>query len=63
VLDEFFRPAFRHTYYESVEHLQKDLDAWLIHYTTERPHRGYRNWGKRPVDTVREYLKNVRKDG
>jgi transposase InsO family protein len=63
VLDEFFRPAFRQTFYESVEHLQKDLDKWLMHYNEERPHRGYRNRGKRPGDTVREYLKNVRKDG
>jgi transposase InsO family protein len=63
VLDAFFRPAFRQTFYEGLEHLQKDLDAWLIHYNTERPHRGYRNRGKRPIDTVREYLKNVRKDG
>jgi transposase InsO family protein len=56
VLDEFFRSAFRTTFYESVEALQSDLDAWLVHYNAERPHLGYRNHGKRPLDTVTEYL-------
>jgi transposase InsO family protein len=56
VLDEFFRLAFRTTFYESVEQLQPDLDAWLLYYNTERPHHGYRNMGKRPMDTVEQYL-------
>jgi transposase InsO family protein len=55
VLDEFFRTAFREKIYEGVEPLQEDLDRWLVHYNTERPHRGYRNMGKRPIDTVNEY--------
>ena len=48
-LDEFFRTAFRTRFYESVEALQADLDAWLAHHNTERPHLGYRNHGKRPL--------------
>ena len=56
VLDEFFRIAFRENFYESVEALQGDLDQWLVHYNTERPHRGYRNRGKRPIDTVLEFV-------
>jgi len=63
VLDEFFRPAFRKKFYESVEQLQSDLDAWLHHYNHERPHRGYRNRGKRPIDTVQSYIQSVRKEG
>ena len=51
VLDEFFRTAFRKKLYESVEALQSDLDAWLHHYNYERPHRGYRNKGRRPMET------------
>ncbi|MFZ5884572.1 MAG: IS481 family transposase [Chloroflexota bacterium] len=51
VLDEFFRMAFRKTFYESVESLQSDLDAWLHQYNHERPHRGYRNMGRRPIET------------
>ena len=52
VLDEFFRVAFRTRLYESVQALQADLDAWLLRYNTERPHQGYRNRGRRPMDTI-----------
>jgi transposase InsO family protein len=54
--EEFFEVALRETFYESVEALQTDFDAWLSHYNTERPHLGYRNRGKRPIDTVNAYL-------
>ena len=63
LLDEFLRKAFREKFYESVEALQEDLDAWLKHYNYERPHRGYRNMRKRPADSLREYLKNTRHQG
>ena len=62
VLDEFLRPAFREKFYESVEALQTDLDEWLNFYNCERPHQGYRNMGKRPIDTVMEFVKTERKD-
>jgi transposase InsO family protein len=54
VLDEFFRESFRKKLYTSVEELQVDLDPWLNYYNTERPHRGYRNMGKRPIETIEE---------
>lgn len=60
VLDEFLRTAFRTKLYESVQALQDDLDAWLVHYNTERSHQGYRNMGRRPIDTVNLYLKTVK---
>lgn len=56
VLDEFFRLKMRETFYESVEALQADLDAWLVHYNTERPHLGYRNQGRRPIETVNMFV-------
>lgn len=56
VLDEFFRVKMRETFYDSVEALQADLDAWLVHYNTERPHLGYRNMGRRPLDTVMSFV-------
>ena len=62
-LDEFFRIAFRTTFYESVEHLQTDFDQWLVTYNTERPHQGYRNMGRRPIDTIELYLRTVRDEG
>ena len=57
VLDEFLRPAFRQRFYTSVKALQKDLDKWLKFYNQERPHQGYRNLGKRPIDTVLRFVK------
>ncbi len=33
-----------------------DLDAWLIHYNTERPHLGYRNQGRRPIETINLFV-------
>ena len=56
VLDEFFRVKMRETFYETVETLQADLDAWLVHYNTERPHLGSRNMGRRPIETVRSFV-------
>lgn len=51
-LNEFYRLAFRTKFYQSVELLQEDLDVWLVHYNTERPHQGYRNMGRRPIETL-----------
>jgi transposase InsO family protein len=56
VKNEFFELAFRQKLYTTLEELQADLDAWLVHYNTERPHQGYRNMGRRPIDTINEYL-------
>ena len=56
VLDEFFRVNMRETFYETVEALQADLDTWLNHYNTERPHLGYRNQGRRPIETVMSFV-------
>ena len=54
VLDEFFREAFRNKFYATVEELQSDLDNWLSYYNNERPHRGYRNMGRKPIETLEE---------
>ena len=58
VLDEFF-DAFRTPFYEHLEALQQDLDVWLVHYNAERPHQGYRNQGRRPIETIELHLKAV----
>ena len=52
ILDEFFRVAFRTTFYESLEALQADLDAWLACYHAKRPHQGYRAIGHRPINAI-----------
>jgi len=53
-LDEFFRETFRKKFYSSVEELQEDLDNWIHYYNYDRPHRGYRNMGKKPIETIAE---------
>ncbi|RMG39267.1 MAG: IS481 family transposase [Methanobacteriota archaeon] len=62
VKEEFIVKAFRETLYTSIAQLQTDFDTWLHHYNTERPHRGYRNLGKRPIDTVKKFIKSKPKN-
>jgi hypothetical protein len=57
VLEEFFRPAMHAKLFDSIEALQADLDAWLHHYNHERPHLGYRNQGRRPWETVEQFVR------
>jgi len=61
VPDEFFRLAFRAAFYETVDALQADFDRRLVHYNTQRPHQG--NLGKRPIETILQYLQSVRQEG
>ena len=63
VLEEFLVETLRTTFYETVDALQTDLDAWLRHYNTERPHQGYRNLGRRPLETIQLYLQSVIQEG
>jgi len=49
VSDEFFKVTFRKRFYLSLAELQDDLDAWLDHYYTTRPHQGYRTQGRTPL--------------
>lgn len=49
-LHQHYRIAFRYRFYDDVEVLDADLQAWLRHYNFERPHRGYRLNGRRPAD-------------
>jgi len=46
ILDEFIRKVFREKFYESLDALQVDLDAWLKFHSKERLHRDQRNMGK-----------------
>ena len=62
ILDEFFRIVFREKFFDTVESLQSELDVWLTHYNTERPHQGYRNNGNRPINTINLYLNTVRQE-
>lgn len=46
----------RRKLYDSVDDLQTDLDQWLPYYNYERPHQGYRNLGRRPADTLAQFV-------
>jgi len=35
---------------------QADGGAWLIHHNAERPHLGYRNQGRRPIETINQFV-------
>ncbi len=59
VMNEFFRTASFPVTYKQVLDLQKELDGWVERHNFERPHKGYRNWGKLPVDTVIPFSKPV----
>ncbi len=46
----------RETFYDTVEALQTGIDAWLVHYNTERPHLDYWHMGRRPVETIMSFV-------
>lgn len=48
LLDEHFRIQGRTKWYESVEEMQKDLDAYLATYNHKRPHQGRNMNGRTP---------------
>ena len=56
--EEFVVDTLRTRPYASLDALQVDLDSWLAWYNGERPHLGYRNQGRRPLETVANFLNN-----
>jgi len=45
------------------ERPDKKESSWqAVYYHTERPHHGYRNLGKRLIETVNAYLETVRQE-
>ena len=56
-LNEFIIPAMRNELCESVDILQVDVGVWLAEYNLVRPHQGYRNLGKRPIERIDEFVK------
>ena len=52
VKEEFFQKARLTKLHENLEELQADLAEWLVHYNTQRPHQGYRNMGRTPLETI-----------
>ena len=59
ILDEHFRIQGRSKWYESVEQMQADLDAYLVIYNSQRPHQGRNMNGRTPLTVFKEGLKLV----
>jgi len=63
LLDEHFRIMGRKKFYESVDEMQKDLEIYLKHYNTKRPHQGRNMQGSTPEKAFTKGLKKRLKDG
>jgi hypothetical protein len=60
VKEEFYSVAFRRTFYESVDQLQRDLDTYLEFYNRERAHQGYRTKGRTPYQAFLDGIEAMR---
>ena len=52
LLQEFYQVTFRKKVYADIEALQRDLDAWVEEYNTERTHQGKMCCGRTPMQTL-----------
>jgi transposase InsO family protein len=55
-LNEHRRVQGRTVWYETVEEMQKALDAWLLHHDRERPHQGRGMNSRTPLQAFAECL-------
>ena len=60
LLDEHLRVKRRTTWYESVEEMQADLDAYLETYNRNRPHRGRGMEGRTPYQVFKKGIRKPR---
>jgi transposase InsO family protein len=49
---EFFTPVCKESLYHSLDTLQADFDRWLHYYNTKRPHLGFPNMSKPPLESI-----------
>ncbi|MGW8323065.1 MAG: IS481 family transposase [Thermodesulfobacteriota bacterium] len=61
LLDEHLRVKGRTTWYETLEEMQQDLEAYLEQYNTKRPHRGRGMEGRTPYQVFKAGLKEAKK--
>lgn len=61
LLDEHFRVMGRKKFYDSVDEMQKDLDAYLRIYNTRRPHQGRNMNGRTPEAVFKSGLPKPKK--
>lgn len=63
VKEEFYAVAFRKKFYESLDELQRDLDAYLVFYNRERAHQGLPDPGAHAVPGVPRWHRNDARNG
>ncbi len=56
LLDEHFRVMGRKKWYETIEEMQTDLDAYIAHYNQKRPHQGRAMKGRTPYKAFTDGL-------
>jgi transposase InsO family protein len=56
LLDEFARGIFVDKGNASIDELQSSLNLWITHHNLERPHPGYRNLGRCPIESIEDYI-------
>ncbi|MGD8401861.1 MAG: helix-turn-helix domain-containing protein [Bacillota bacterium] len=56
VLHEFFMPNLTENKFGNLESMQTVLADWLNEYNTQKPLRGYRNFGKTPEAMLNEFV-------
>ena len=61
LLDEHLRVKGRTTWYETVDEMQQDLEAYLETYNRKRPHRGRAMEGRTPYQVFKAGLTDARK--
>lgn len=61
LLDEHFRIAGRTKWCESLDEMQKDLDAYLLHYNNKRPHQGRNMGGSTPIAVFKSGILKTQK--
>lgn len=54
LLEEHLRIQGRTRWYETLEEMQADLDVYLVHYNTKRPHQGRGMNGRTPYQVFKE---------
>lgn len=57
MLDEHLRVKGREKWYDEIAEMQKDLDAYLAHYNTKRPHQGRNMNGRTPLAAFKEGIR------
>ena len=60
LLDEHFRVMGRKKWYDSLDEMQRDLDAYFITYNTKRPHQGRGMKGRTPYQAFIDDTKKAR---